>query len=246
MAPAAPANGRAKRFYREVTVQAVEGGWHVLLDQRSVRTPLKRQLATSHRRIAEAIAAEWRAQETEIDPGTMPVMRLTATAIDRVAPERDAIVGGLLAYAETDLLCYRAPHPRALQVRQQALWQPLLDWLEGVHGIGLTVSENILPMEQPGTALAAAKAHVAGLNNELLTALQAAVAATGSLVLGLAMVHRRVGADEAFAAAVLDETYQNEQWGQDAEALERRQRIGYDLKAVEHYLALLEPAVATA
>jgi chaperone required for assembly of F1-ATPase len=239
MAERSPASGRAKRFYREVSIREGEGGWRVLLDERPLRTPLKRPVATPHRALAEAIAAEWSAQETEIDPASMPVMRLTATAIDRVIPEREAIVVSLLAYAETDLLCYRAPHPRALHARQQALWQPLLDWVDGVHGIGLLVSDSILPLQQPAAAIEAAKTHIATLSDELLTALQAAVAGTGSLVLGLGIIHGRIGADEAFAAAMLDETYQNEHWGEDAEALERRRRIGVDLEAIKRYLMLI-------
>jgi chaperone required for assembly of F1-ATPase len=188
--------------------------------------------------LAEAVAAEWRAQETEIDPATMPLTRLSATALDRVARERDAIVDALLAYLDTDLLCYRAASPAALKARQQAQWQPILDWLALAHEMTLTVTTGIVPLTQSDDARRAAARALARLSVDQLTALQAAVGATGSLALGLALVHGRTSAAETIAAAHLDELFQNEQWGEDREALERRRGIAADIAAAATFVNL--------
>ena len=233
-----PPPPKAKRFYKDVSVAAVGPLHRVLLDGRPVRTPLKRVLEASPK-LAAAIADEWRAQATEIDPVSMPITRLTSTALDRVGPERAAIVESLLAYVQTDLLCYRAPHPAVLKERQAALWQPVLDWLEAEHGIALKVVHGIVPVDQSPAAETAAEAALSGLSDEMLTALQAAVATTGSLALGLALVHGRITSAEAFAAAQLDETFQNETWGEDAEAMRRREARSAEVEAVGRYLALL-------
>jgi chaperone required for assembly of F1-ATPase len=233
---------KAKRFYKSVSVAEQGGVFAILLDGRPVKTPLKKALETRHRALADAIAAEWRAQGAEIDPAAMPLTRLLSTAIDRVAAERDAMTASLLAYLDTDLLCYRAPHPAALKERQAAVWQPILDWLEAAHGIGLSVVHGVAPVTQPEAARAAAARVLSALPVDTFTAVQAAAAATGSVGLALALGQGRISAAEAFAAAQLDETYQNEQWGEDAEALERRRRIEADIAAVGRYLALITPS----
>lgn len=234
-----PPPPKAKRFYKGVSV-AADGALHrVLLDGRPMKTPLRRVLETTSPALADAIAQEWREQGAEIDPHTMPITRLAATALDRVGPEREAILTNLLPYAQTDLLCYRAPYPAPLTARQAAVWQPILDWLEAQHGIALTVVHGIRPANHAPAALAAAEAALDALSVERLTALQAAVATTGSLALALALVHGRITSAEAFAAAQLDETFQNETWGEDAEAKRRSDRLAAEVEAVSRYLTLL-------
>ncbi len=234
-----PPPPKAKRFYKDVAVGEEAGQHRIFLDGRPVKTPLKKALETRHGALAAGIAAEWQAQAVEIDPVSMPLTRLLSTAIDRVAAERPAMTASLLAYIDTDLLCYRAPHPTVLKERQAAVWQPILDWMESAHGIGLSVVHGIVPVTQPASARAAAERVMAGLSVELFTAAQAAAGATGSVVLGLALAHGRINAAEAFAAAQLDETYQNETWGEDSEAMERRRRIEAEVAAVGRFLALI-------
>jgi chaperone required for assembly of F1-ATPase len=234
-----PPPPKAKRFYRDVTVASDGGGHRVLLDARPVRTPLKHVLEAPTLSLARAIADELQAQATEIDPAAMPLTRLAATALDRVALERGAMTDMLLAYVNTDLLCYRASGPATLKARQQAQWQPVTDWLGTAHGIQLAITEGILPIEQPTSAFAAAEAALGKLSVHQLTALQATVGATGSLALGLALTYGYLNAAQVIAAAHLDETYQNEQWGEDAEALARRRRIAAEIEATARYLELI-------
>lgn len=234
-----PPPPKAKRFYREVAVAQGDDGYRVLLDGRPVKTPLQKTLAASSVTLAEGIAAEWRGQGVEIDPATMPLTRLTATALDRVGPERAAITAMLLPYVESDLLCYRAVSPKSLKARQQAHWQPVVDWLATAHDIVLVVTEGIVPVPQAPTAIKAADAVLARLSVDALTALQAAVGATGSFGLGMALVHGRLTVAETIAAAHLDEIFQNEQWGEDAEAMDRRRRISEEIEAIGRYLSLI-------
>ena len=61
--------------------------------------------------MAEAIAAEWDAQDEMINPQTMPVTRTANAAIDKVAPQHAEVADMLAAYGDSDLLCYRADTP---------------------------------------------------------------------------------------------------------------------------------------
>jgi chaperone required for assembly of F1-ATPase len=228
-----------KRVYEEVTARAADGGWGVHLDGRPLRTPEKRPLTLPSRRLAEAIAVEWDAQETDIHPERMPLMRLAATALDRTAIERDKVVAEIVNYAGTDLVCYRAEQPPALAARQHAAWQPLIDWAARRYDAGLAITVGIVPQPQSPAALKAFSTVVASFDDFRLTALQALTGACGSLVIALALAEGRLGADAAFAVSQLDESFQIEAWGEDAEALKRRALLAEDIKAAAQFLELL-------
>ena len=232
---------RLRRFYEAATAGEIPGGFTVLLDGKQLRTPAGAPLVLAQRELAEALAAEWDAQEEEIRPLDMPLMRLVSTAIDRVAAQRQAVVDELVGYGETDLVCYRVEQPPELAHRQQALWQPLVDWATLSYDAPLAVTTGILPQNQPAGALEALRAAVARLEPLALAGLHGAVAASGSLVLGLALLEGKIAVAAAWEAALLEETWQTERWGEDDEAARRRAGLKADLEATARFLALLRP-----
>jgi chaperone required for assembly of F1-ATPase len=229
-----------KRFYRRVGVLPAEQdkGYVVTLDGKALSTPGKTKLVIASATLAGAIAEEWAAQESEVRPASMPLTRLAATATDRVAAARAAIIDELMRFAGTDLLCYRATEPEALRARQAALWQPLLDWAAAHYGADLAVMTGVMPQPQPDDALAALRRAAGALDDLALTGLMVATAAAGSLIVGLALVEGRLSGEEAFAVSQLDESFQIESWGEDFEARARRAALREDLLAVERFLAL--------
>ncbi|MGF1610023.1 MAG: ATP12 family chaperone protein [Kiloniellales bacterium] len=231
--------GPMKRFYREAVAVADGAGCRIELDRRPLHTPGRALLLLPSRRLAEAIAEEWAAQDKVIAPQSMPLMALACTATDLVAPRRAETVGELAAYGESDLICYRAEQPEALVRRQAELWQPLLDWAALAFDAPLLVTSGIVPRDQPPQALAALHRAVEAHDDLALAALAAAVRAAGSLVIGLALSHGRLDAAAAFADAELDASYQMEIWGEDHEALQRRALVKAELQAAERFLALL-------
>lgn len=232
-------NKTLKRFYKQASVGEAEGGFAVLLDGRPVKTPAGKRLAVPSKTLAEAMVAEWEEQGEEIRPKSMPMTQLASTALDRVGPERAAILDQLSKFAGTDLLCYRADFPPDLVARQNALWQPLLDWAAETLGARLAVTSGIVAVEQPEAAMAPLLARLEGYDLWRLTAAQAACAAAGSLVLALAMVEGRLDGQQTYELSQLDESYQIEKWGEDWEAADRRAALQRDILAAERLLALL-------
>ena len=228
-----------KRFYQKAEAVERSGGHGIALDGKAVKTPGRRDLLVPSRALAVAIAAEWDSQQPEIWPATMPLTRLAVTAVDRVARQREAVVQQIANYAGTDLLCYRAAHPPALAARQQAVWQPLIDWAVLRYDAPLTIAIGVIPKGQSEASLRAFAAAVAELDDFALTALHAATAACGSLVIALALLEGRIDAQEAFAASQLDETFQIEAWGEDAEQSERRRALSTDIAAAQQFVSLL-------
>jgi chaperone required for assembly of F1-ATPase len=227
-----------KRFYREAAVQPALAGFGVTLDGRLVKTPGKRDLAVPAAALAAAIAAEWNGQEAGIRPASLPLTRLAGITIDRDPAGRAALVAQTALYAATDLVCYRSADQPALAARQGAVWQPLVDWAARRWDAPLVVTTGVIPIRQPAASLAAFAAVVAARDEFALTALHAATAACGSLVIALALFEGRLDADAAFAASQLDESFQIEAWGEDAEASRRRAALAAEIAAAARFLAL--------
>ena len=208
----------ARRFWREAVAQETEGGWEVALDGRPVRTPSKAPLIVPTRALAEALSAEWSAVGERIDPLSMPWTRSANSAVEKVKPQRGAVVAALAEYGGTDLLSYRADGPEALAERQRAAWDPLLEWAESRFGGRLAVTEGVMPVAQDASAVAALRAPLEAVDAFALTALHDLVVLPGSLVIGLAAAEGRAPPEELWRLSRIDEEFQAEQWGRDAEA----------------------------
>jgi chaperone required for assembly of F1-ATPase len=228
-----------RRRYREVAVVARDGLHGVTLDGEVVTTPGGKPLLLPQRALAEAIAAEWQAQGDELDPSTLPLTRLAGSALDVVAPQRAAVVERTAAYAATDLLCYPALGPEALAGRQEAGWQPLVDWVERHYGAPLLATAGIVAIAQPAASLITLRRAVEAADLWRLTALAAATAACGSLILALALAEGEIDAAAATELSLLDESYQSERWGEVPEAAERRAALSAEIAAAARFLALL-------
>jgi chaperone required for assembly of F1-ATPase len=228
-----------KRVYATASSVLTDDGFGVMLDGKPLRTPARLPLVLPNRALADAIAVEWQAQGETIDPYSMPQMRLASIAIDLVARRRDEVLAELANFAGTDLVCYRAEHPAELIVRQHAIWQPLVDWATLRFDAPLVVTSGILPVPQPPATLRALSAALSLYEPMLLTPLHAATTAGGSLVIGLALLEGRLDAEAAFTAAQLDESFQIEKWGEDAEQAGRRAALHADIAAAAQFAGLV-------
>ena len=204
-----------KRFYKEAASQPADGGWGIILDGRLVRTPARVPLVVPTIALGEAVAGEWAAQGEQVLPATMPLTGLSNAAIDRIAPEHETFAAGLAAYAQTDLLAYRAEAPGPLVQRQSAGWDPLLAWLARRYDVALVTTTALAHAPQPPATLARIAAAYAAFDPFRLAALAQVVTVTGSAVIGLAVADGELDAEAAFAAGQLDELWQAEQWGAD-------------------------------
>ena len=230
--------GTKKRFYEAAGVQSQDGLHAVVLDGRPVRTPAGKPLAVPSRALAQAVADEWQAQDAVIKPHTMPLTQLVNTALDRFETHREAVIDQTAGYADTDLLCYWAEEPRTLVERQRAVWQPLLDWLQRMHGIELQVTRGVLPCRQSDAAKAAIRQIVASTSNLELAGLASLTAAGGSVILALAVREGVLDAAAAFDVAQLEETFELQKWGEDFEATARRRVLRVDIEAACRLLEL--------
>jgi len=207
-------------FWTDATVERADRGFTVRLDGHPIKTPAKADFVMPTRALAAAAAVEWQAQETHVDPKTMPVTRAVNAAIDKVAVQRDEIVAMLAAYGDADLLCYRADSPAGLVARQAAAWDPLLAWAETRLGARLAPVTGVMHQSQAPEALARLKQPLDVLTAFELTAVHDLISLTGSLVIGLAASTGQGALQSLWDASRIDETWQAEHWGEDQEAAE--------------------------
>ena len=212
-----------KRFYKEAEAVETPEGFAVQLDGRPVRTPGRALLALPSAAAAALVAAEFAAQDKTIDPVTMPVLRIVNTAIDGVAPDMQAVLGDVMRFSASDLLCYRADAPEALVARQAEAWDPVLDWARSALGARFFLAEGVMHVEQPRESVAAVGLWLRQRQEPFrLSAIHVMTTLTGSALLALAVEAEALTPEEAWTAAHVDEDWNAEQWGEDAEAAARR------------------------
>lgn len=230
-----------KRFYSSAAFAETPDGFAIMLDSKTVRTPSRRPLVAPSREIAAAMAAEWQAQQDVINPMTMPLTRLANSVIDAVGDNVGAVAADIAKYFESDLLFYRAGHPDALVAREADAWNPVLDWAAQTWGAHFILAEGIMHVRQPEPAVAAARAALPA-DPWTIAALHLVTTLTGSALLALALLYRRLDADQVWAAAHVDDDWNSEQWGVDAEVADRRASRRVDFNAAAAVLRASAPA----
>ena len=231
--PKGEIDNRPRRFYREVVVVGQGDSWSVHLDGKPLRTPEKKLLVLPNEALAKIIAAEWRAQTERIDLQSMFNMRLANVVVDRTSQSRAGLGEEVARYAHTDLVCHLAAGPASLHTRQEAAWAPLRDWAAKEMGVRLQPVEGVMAGSQPEASIEAVRRHAVGLDDWRLTALAHGIAMFGSVILGLAVERKRLTAAEAFELSRIDEAFQAEQWGEDAEAARRTERSRAEARALD-------------
>jgi chaperone required for assembly of F1-ATPase len=194
-----------KRFWKSAAIIEDAGWYCIRLDGRPMRLPGGPELRLRQLALAEAIAAEWQAAGGAFSADDVPLTRLAGTAQERIVPDPRPTAVALAAYAESDLLCYRAEGPEPLVVRQHHAWQPWLDWAAGAYGARLVVTRGVMPVRQDAAAVAALRAAMLGLDPFVLAGLGVLVPSFGSCVLGLAVAAGRLAAEEALRLSMVDE-----------------------------------------
>lgn len=229
-----------KRFWKDVSVRSEAHGFGIFLDDRQLKTPLKSSLLAPTQAIADGIAAEWDAVEGKINPSKMHLTRCANATIDKVVREHGAVAAMLAEYGGTDLLCYRAESPDGLVARQDAAWDPMLSWISTQYGVDLVVVSGVMHHKQPEAGQVKLRELVLAFDPWRLTAVHDLVTISGSLVLGLAVAHGYMSAEEVWPLSRVDEDWQEEQWGVDEDAAIQVALKREDFLKAAHLMTLLD------
>lgn len=219
-----------KRFYKDVGVAPVKGGFAVTLDGKTPLTPGRIPVIVPVAAIATAMAGEWSAQAERIDPMTMPLVRLINSGVESGEDKVEALRDEIVKYAANDLLLYRADAPAGLVAAQEQYWDEALVRLARHFEVSFQPTIGILHQPQPEHTLAKLTAALRDEGLFVLTALNSITSITGSGLLAIALWQELLDAEQVWTAAHVDEDFQQSQWGEVHEAVERRtkRRAEYD------------------
>jgi chaperone required for assembly of F1-ATPase len=226
-----------KRFFQSAGVKEEGGSFQVTLDDRTVRTPARKPLAAPTRALAEALAAEWDAQTDVIDPARMPLTRLVNSIIDGVAGQEAAVSDDILKYLGSDLLFYRADGPASLIDRQAEIWDPLIDWARDSLGARFILAQGIVHVAQPEEAIKSARKAMPK-DAWRLGAMHSVTTLTGSALLAMALASGAITPEAVWRAAHVDEDFNMQAWGNDEQAMARRDFRAKEFDAAARILAL--------
>jgi chaperone required for assembly of F1-ATPase len=229
-----------KRFWKQASAVAGNGGWAIDLDGKPLRTPSRRPLVVPCEGLALAIAREWNGADETVDPRQMPLTGLANAAIDRVAPDPAAYAKSLAKYGESDLACYRAESPRALVARQEKSWDELLAWARRRFDVDFCTTSGIVHVPQPEATVRRLAHAVGSLDPFRLAGLSPLVTISGSLVAALAVAEKQLPPEQAWDAVTIDDQWQAGQWGADAEATAALEMRRKDFFAAAEFLELLD------
>ncbi len=231
-----------KRFYKAVGTEQAAGGWHVVLDGRAVKTQGGTAQIVPTKALADAMAAEWSGQGEEIDTSAFKLRDLADFALDAIAPDRESHVRELAAYAQTDTLCYRGDEGEPLHARQVEVWEPLLAAAETRWDVRFERVSGIIHRPQPAATLARMEAVLAAQSDFSLAALRMLTSLSASLVIALHAIAPDADDNALWAAANLEEDWQAQLWGRDAQAEEVRQGRFDAFRLAMQFAAMARPA----
>ena len=216
-----------------------DDGFAITAKEKPLMTPGKKPLVVPTQELAEAMTTEWQANQ-KFMAEQMKLTALAYTAIDRVIGQEDNIAEVLLAYVDTDTLCYRSSHSQALEKEQRECWDPVLHWAAGRFSAIWQVTNGVMPIEQPEALHQNLRDYLKTMDPMRLAAACVLASIFSSLVLTLAVLEKHMDVQRAFELSRLEEEVQNRQWGKDEEALARVERVKAEILAISRFLRLLE------
>lgn len=229
-----------KRFWTNVSVEQTPDGWQVALDGKPLKTQGGAAQIVPAKPLADALAEEWRAQDDTVDPAAFPLRDLADFAIDHVANDAQATIAKLLQYADTDTLCYRAGPDEPLWQRQMAVWEPLLTATEAREGVSFERISGVGYKAHATATSAELAKRLSRCDPFTLAALQTMASLAASLCIALEAEARTADGQTLFAAANLEEDWQAEQWGWDADAQDTRNTREANFNSALKFLELAE------
>ena len=204
---------KKKKFWSAIKLKKKESKFGILLDKNLLKTPQEKDCLISNIRIAKDLLKEWSSIQDNINFHNMPVTQICFASLDRKRKEKIILLNKLTEYGMTDLLFYRDISGTELEKLQSKKWDKLLDWTQNEFNIDFKIVNGIMPVEQPKENYNTFFNELEKLDCISLTALSDIVTLSGSLILGLLLLKKKIISKQAWSLAKVDEEWQRSKWG---------------------------------
>ena len=229
-----------KKSWEKVSIKKISSNsFQIMLDDRILQTPLKREFVLPNLNLTQEIVKEWDQDSKNINTESMIFYGLISTSLDKIIDNKNLYINDILDYIDTDLICYRAENPKELVELQKIKWDPIILLIERYIGTKVQVFQGILPKKQHATV----HANLNNLINQFdifeISALHRITNITGSIFLSLCVLKKDISKNEVFELSFLDELWQAENWGFDEETSQKRNEICIELNKSIFFLDCL-------
>ena len=229
-----------KKFWKKVEVKEIfRNTFQVLLDNKILKTPMKKDLRFLNYQIASETSKEWDIEGTIINIDGMIFYGLVSTAIDKISKNRNLFINQILSFIDTDLICYRTDAPNELVQLQNQKWDPIISMIEKYTGFSLETFTGIMPSKQEKGVHLKVKQLVNQFSDLEISALHRITNVTGSVFLSLCILKGDLHKNHAFELSFLDELWQAENWGNEEEASKKRDNISLELNRLIYFVDCL-------
>ncbi len=224
---------------RQVTTEKQAEGFALLTNGKLLKTPLGNNIILPNQKLADAVAAEWAGQGSVLKKEQMPLTQIACIAMDMARKKRAELVEDILSYTDTDLVCYRTGETPELLAIQNEQLNPIIAWAKERFSIELTVTSGIMPVAQHPENKQRISDQLAIYNEWQLAVFASAAKTLSSVILSLAFVEKFINAEKAFNLSHLEETFETEKWGEDAEKETRLNKLKQEIIVAEKFIELL-------
>ena len=211
---------KKKKFWKSIKVIKIKAEFGILLDKNLLKTPQKKDFLISNKTIAENLCKEWINIDEDINFHNMPITQICFASIDREVKDQVILQKKLTEYGMTDLLFYRDDLGTELERLQSKKWNKLLDWTKDEFKLNFKISNSLMPVKQPLINQKIFFNEIKKLDCFSLTAINEIVTLTGSLIIGLLILRKKILPNQAWSLSKVDEEWQRSKWGTIPEQLE--------------------------
>ena len=196
---------KKKKFWKSIEVIKIKAEFGILLDKNLLKTPQKKDLLISNKIIAENLLKEWINIDDDINFHNMPITQICFASIDREVKDQVILQKKLTEYGMTDLLFYRDDLGTELERLQSKKWNKLLDWTKDEFKLNFKISNSLMPVKQPLINKKIFFNEIKKLDCFSLTAINEIVTLTGSLIIGLLILRKKILPYQAWSLSKVDE-----------------------------------------
>jgi len=154
-------------------------------------------------------------------------------SLQYIATNRIETIQTLQKFLLCDVLLFWSDNEELNSLQQQQ-WSSLLQKLQEEYALCLQTTCFLSVPDNSG-AEKRFEELLQNMTDEELTVCMLSAEKLKSVLLGFLLAKKQIKAEQAFAAAYLEELYQNKYWGTDEEADKSRQQIKEELLQIEEY-----------
>ena len=230
-----------RKFWERVQLKKTDiSSYEIFLDDKILKTPLRKKLIIPNLKIAEEIYKEWNQDIKIIDKDAMIFYGILSTSIDKTCGNRKLYIDDILDFIDTDLTCYRAEKPNDLVQWQSKNWDPILLKVEKYINSKINVFRGIMPLKQDQEIHIKITKLLTKFTDLEILVLHRIANITGSVFLSLCIFISDKIKEKAFELSFLDELWQAENWGYEEEASKNRNKINLELNRTIYFLDCLK------